>query len=89
MFHITKLFSAAPMLSSVPKISFVYSISDDAVYSIDFAMFLSEEKKEPSFFLSTKDKKVAISLQEHQRLNLGNHYHKNATKVARRIIEKF
>ena len=71
------------------KTSFVYSISDDAVYSIDFAMFLSAEKKGPSVFLSTKDKKVAITFQEHQRLNLGNQYHKKATKVAPRIIEKF
>ena len=71
------------------KTSFVYSISDDAVYYIDFAMFLSAEKKGPSVFLLTKDKKVAITFQEHQRLNLGNQYHKNATKVAPRIIEKF
>ena len=51
--------------------------------------FYLRRKRSLPFFLSTKDKKVAISLQEHQRLNLGNHYHKNATKVARRIIEKF
>lgn len=49
-------------------------MSDNAMYSIDCAMFLSEETKGPSF--STKDKRVAITFPENDRLNLKNQYHK-------------
>ena len=51
--------------------------------------FYLRGNKDPSALLSTRDKRVAITFQENQILNLGNHYHKYATQVALEILEKF
>ena len=42
-----------------------------------------------TILLSTRDKRVAITLHKIKILNLGNQYHKDATQVAPGIIEKF
>ena len=44
--------------------------------------FYLRRNKGLSVLLSAKDKRVAISFHENQRLNLGIQYHKDATKVA-------
>ena len=56
--------------------SFVYSMSDDAVYCIESAMFLS------SVLLSTRGKRITITFHKNQKLNIGNQYHKDATELA-------
>lgn len=43
-------------------------MSDNAMYSIDCAMFLSEETKGPS--VSTKDKRVATTFSETERISI-------------------
>ena len=65
--------------------TFVFSMSDNAVYCIDCAIFICGE----TILLSTRDKRVAITLHKIKILNLGNQYHKDATQVAPGIIEKF
>ena len=45
--------------------------------------------KGPSAFLSTRDKRIDITFQENQRLNIGNQYRKDAAQLAPGIIEKF
>ena len=66
-------------------ISFVFSMSGNTVYCIDCAIFICGE----TILLSTRDKRVAITLHKIKILNLGNQYHKDATQVAPGIIEKF
>ena len=46
-------------------------------------------KKDPSLFLSTTDKRFAITFPENHILNLENQYHKDATQVAHGIVETF
>ena len=43
----------------------------------------------PLILLSTRDKRIAITFQENQRLNIGNQYQKYATQCVPGIIEKF
>ena len=45
--------------------SFVYSMSDNVLYYIDYTMLLSAEKQRSVALLSTKDKRIAI--YENQR----------------------
>ena len=39
--------------------------------------------------MSTRDKRIAITLHENQRLNIGNQYQKDATYFVPGIIKKF
>ena len=69
--------------------SFAYSMSDDTVYCIESATFLSLGNHISFGFLSARDKRIARTFHENQRLNIGNQYQKDATQFVPRIIEKF
>ena len=58
--------------------SFVYSMSDDAVYCIDSAMFLSTEQQISFGSFVNKDKSIAITFHENQGLDIVNQYQKDA-----------
>ena len=101
IFDITKSFSADNSYA-FPKaifhesqksdhlhISSVYSTSNAQCILLAVQCFYLRGNKDPSALLSTRDKRVAITFQENQILNLGNHYHKYATQVALEILEKF
>ena len=51
--------------------------------------FYLRGNKGPFFLLLTRNKTVANAFHENERLNIGNQYHRDATKVASGIIEKF
>ena len=58
-------------------------MSDDVVRCNDFAVISSMET------FSTRYKRVTKTFHKNQRLTIGNQYHKDATNVTPRIIEKF
>ena len=68
---------------------FAYSMSDNAVYCVDCALFLSAEKQRSFGSYINEGKRVAITFQENQRLNLGNQHHKTDAQVSTGIKENF
>ena len=50
--------------------------------------FYLRGSKGPLFLLLTRDKTVAMTFHENERLNSGTQYHRDATKLASGIIEK-
>ena len=67
---------------------FVHSMPDDAV-QMTVQCFNLWRKKDSSVLLSTRDKRVAITFHQNQRLNIGNQYDKDTTQLAPEVIEKF
>ena len=59
--------------------SFVYCLSDDAVHCIESAIFYIRRSIHPLLLLSIRDKKIAMTFHENQRLNIGNQYPKDDT----------
>ena len=51
--------------------------------------FCLRRSKGPVVLLSTRDKRITITFQESQRLNIGNEYQNDAIKLAPGIIDKF
>lgn len=51
--------------------------------------FYLSRSKGPLIPLSARYKRVTITFQEKQKLNIQNHYHKDATYLTPGIIEKF
>ena len=51
--------------------------------------FYLQRSISPLVLLSTRDKRIAITFHENQRLNIGNQYQKGATQFVPKIIEKF
>ena len=51
--------------------------------------FYLQRSISPLVLLSTRDKRIAITFHENQRLNIGNQYQKDATQFVPEIIEKF
>ena len=72
-----------------PDSSFVIACLTTHCIVLTVQCFYLWRNKDPSVLSPTRNKRVAITFHENQRLNLGNQYHKDATEVAPGIIEKF